>query len=263
MRGLTPAAWTLFAAILIALGGQFLFACGFGLGGFFWNACPVPVDAAPLAMEAERGEYLQRQIHAVEMDIARKPVCEKPKPKEEFIRLQEKAYKRGAASGKLEVFLAWHTLDDVDLEIECPGGLISGVNGNFGPGICGSGKLDLDANRDLTVNIQRDPVEHIAWSDEPPAGEYRFRAHIYKAKDGARPSNIPFEMTISLDGEQKKCSGTLEWIPRSLNVKAPGGGILATRIASLRWKSGDPLPNCDWQFLDSAYCDAPNTCSKN
>ena len=51
MRGLTPAAWTLFAAILIALGGQFLFACGFGLGGFFWNACPVPVDAAPLAME--------------------------------------------------------------------------------------------------------------------------------------------------------------------------------------------------------------------
>jgi hypothetical protein len=262
MRGLTSAAWALFALILIALGGQFLFACGFGLGGFFWNACPAAADAVPLVLEAERGEMLQRQIHVAELDIARKPICEKSKPSEEFIRLQKKTYERGAASGKLEVFLNWHTLDDVDLEIECSGGLISGVNHNFGPGICASGKLDLDANRDLTINIQRDPVEHISWSDEPPAGEYRFRAHVYKAKDAGRPSNIPFEMTISLDGEQRKCSGTLEWIPRSLGVRAPNGGTLATRIAFLRWKSGDPLPNCEWQFLDSIYCEPPNTCSK-
>ena len=178
MRGLTPAAWTLFAAILIALGGQFLFACGFGLGGFFWNACPVPVDRVAGDGGGARRIFAaanprRRNGHRPQARL------EKPKPKEEFIRLQEKAYKRGAASGKLEVFLAWHTLDDVDLEIECPGGLISGLNGNFGPGICGSGKLDLDANRDLTVNIQRDPVEHIAWSDEPPAGEYPLQsAHL-------------------------------------------------------------------------------------
>ena len=125
------------------------------------------------------------------MDLARKPVCEKPKPKEEFIRLQEKAYKRGAVSGQLEVFLAWHTLDDVDLEIDCPGGRITGVGGAFGPGICGDGKLDLDANRDLTVNIQHDPVEHISWREAPPTGEYRFPAHIYKAKNGERPHEHP------------------------------------------------------------------------
>jgi len=263
MRGLTVVAWILFALILTVLGGQFLFACGFGLSGWYWNACPAVVNAAPLALEAERAERLQREIHAAEMDLARKPVCEKPKPKEEFIRLQEKAYKRGAVSGQLEVFLAWHTLDDVDLEIDCPGGRITGVGGAFGPGICGDGKLDLDANRDLTVNIQRDPIEHIAWRDAPPTGEYRFRAHIYKAKNGGHPSNIPFEMTVSLDGEQRKCSGTLEWIPQSLGVKAPSGGILATRIASLRWKSGDPLPDCNWEWMDSTFCNGPNNCSKN
>ncbi|WP_294532289.1 hypothetical protein [uncultured Rhodoblastus sp.] len=263
MRGLIGGAWAIFALILLVLGGQFLFACGFGLGGWIWNACPMKVDIARLALEAEKAEMLQRQIHVAELDVARKPICEPPKPKEEFIRLRERTYKRGATSGKLEVFLAWHTLDDVDLVITCPGGRLGGAGGSFGPGVCGDGKLDVDANRNLIMNIQHDPVEHIVWHDDPPAGNYLFSAQIYKAMDGPRQKNIPFEMTMSLDGEQKKCTGTLEWIPRSLGVRTPNGGILHSRSAFLRWKTGDPLPNCNWESEDLIYCDTPNGCSKN
>lgn len=261
MRGLIAAGWAVFALILVVLGGQFLFACGFAMRGWIWNACPARADVTALDVEAERGEQLQRQIHAAEMEVVRKPVCENPKPKEEFVQLQKRTYERGAASGKLEVFLAWHTLDDVDLEIECPGGKITGVANHFGPGICGDGKLDLDANRGLTVNVQQEPVEHVAWREAPPPGEYFFSAHIYLAKNPERPKNIPFEMTISLDGEQKKCSGALEWVPRSLEVRAPGGGILATRILGIHWRTGQPLPDCDWQSRDATFCEG--TCPKN
>jgi hypothetical protein len=254
-RGLIGAAWASFALILLFLGGQFLFACGFGL----WNACPARVDATPLVQEVEKADMLQRQIHLAELDVARKPVCAPPKPKADFIELRKTTYARGAKPGKLEVFLEWRTLDDVDLESFCPGGRLGGSGSAFGPGICGDGKLDLDANRNLTTNIQRDAVEHIAWQD-PPTGEYRFAVHLYLAKDANRAKTIPFTMTMSLDGETKTCTGTLEWIPRSQGVKAANGGILATRIASLRWKTGDPLPNCDWEWQDATFCDQSNTC---
>ncbi len=261
MRGLIAAGWVSFALIVIVGGGQFLFACDFEMGGWHWNACPARADTGAMDTEAARGEKLQRQIHAAELEVVREPICEIPKANGEFVQLQKRTYERGAMSGKLEVFLAWHTLDDVDLEVECPGGKITGVGDHFGPGICGDGKLDLDANRSLTINVQRDPIEHVAWLKAPPYGEYFFSAHIFMVHDPERPKNIPFEMTVSLDGEQKKCSGSLEWIPRSLGVKAPRGGILATRILGLRWKSGDPLPKCDWQSRDATFCDG--SCSKN
>ncbi|WP_294532291.1 hypothetical protein [uncultured Rhodoblastus sp.] len=237
------------------------------LSGFTNGAQSVQVKSARTESQKSCGDDAQKKT-AAELDVARKPIWEPSKPNKEFIPLRHEFHKSvpDATSGKLEVFLAWHTLDDLDLVITCPGGRLGAFGGtfggSFGPGVCGDGNLDVDANRNLVMNIQHDPVEHIVWHDDPPAGNYLFSAQIYKAMDGPRPKNIPFEMTMSLDGEQKKCTGTLEWIPRSLGVRAPNGGILHLRSAFLRWKTGDPLPNCNWEWQDSTYCDN-NACSKN
>ena len=67
---------------------------------------------------------------------------------EEFRREEYKSLKRGGREGKVEVFLTWSTLDDLDLQVSCPGGgEIGGQRGR--PGSCGEAKLDVDANRNL------------------------------------------------------------------------------------------------------------------
>lgn len=262
MRWLVGVGWVFFALILILMGQQFLFACGFHLASFTWNACPADVNTSPLIEEAERGETLQRQVHAAEMTLAQKPACDTtPERKPESDKTKKTAYDRGAAPGRLEVLLAWHTLDDVDLEIVCPGGQIGGQSGRPGPGVCGDGKLDLDANRNLTENIQTEPVEHVVWRDNIPDGEYRFMALIFKVKDPTHEQTIPFEMTVSLDGEQKKCSSSLNWFPRWQNINSAGGGTLATKVAILTWRAGAPLPECNWTWQDAIYCNGG--CEKN
>ena len=124
MRRLTVALWASFGLLLLIGAAQFLLACGFSLGGWLWTYCPAPVDRAGVIAEAEQGERLQRLVHAAEMTLAQKPLCEAVPParRAETEQTIRKTYERGARGGMLEVFLSWKTLDDLDLLVFCPGG---------------------------------------------------------------------------------------------------------------------------------------------
>lgn len=252
MRPLVAILWGAFALLVIWIGGEFLFACEARLASLVWNTCPASNQR--LLEESERSRALQREIHAAEMSLAQKPVCEPVAETKIDPQTKREAYSRGAKPGRLEIFLTWHTLDDIDLEISCPGGKLGGQAGASGPGICGDGRVDLDANKNLKENIQSDPIEHAVWRDEIPAGLYRFKAHLFMAKDSSREREIPFEMTIILDGKQRTCSGSLPFYPANDRRKAQNGGILATRTASIVWRSGDGLPDCEWNWDEATFC---------
>lgn len=262
MRWIGSIGWCAFALLTVAIGLQFLLACDFRLFGFERNACVARATANVLGDALRQQETLLRQIHNAEMRIAEKPVCtpvEEPRPPD---AIQKRAYDRGAKQGKLEVFLDWNTLDDMDLSIRCPGGTIGGVSGKSGPGICGDGKLDLDANRDLRVNVVPNPVEHIVWQDDIPAGEYVFGATIFKAKDSKREVHVPFRMRIRLDENERICSGTVPYYPKDQNRTAPSGKIISGQRLLLRWTYGQPLPECNWESVTSTYC-GPRECDKD
>ena len=99
--------------------------------------------------------------------------------------------------------LWWHTKDDLDLMIKCPVGLKGSNSHTKGPGICGDGILDHDANRKL-VNPVSDPVEHIVWQRIIPDGQYEVWV---KPSYSFRPATIKYEVRVEFDGEQRICSG--------------------------------------------------------
>ena len=253
MRWIAGIGWGLFCLILLWMGKDFLFACEARFASYIWDSCPARIDQ-PLVAESERAEALQRRIHAAEMALAEKPVCEPVVEKKPEPDTNKRAYDRGAKSGKLEVFLAWHTLDDLDLEIECPGGKIGGQSGQPGPGVCGDGRVDLDANKNLKENIETEPVEHAVWRDQIPLGTYRFKAHLFMAKDSSYTHEIPFEMTISVGDKQQVCRSSLPFFPLSEGRTAQSGGVLATRSASIIWRSNEDPPRCDWIWDEATFC---------
>jgi hypothetical protein len=174
--------WVLFAAVLAFMGQQFLYACGIHAGPFAWNACPIHPRLDALALERGLGYELQEQIHAAELELTRKPPCKMaqtpvpapalapapvpmptPPPSNPII---DQARKRGAQQGRLEIFLSWKTLDDLDLEIYCPAN--ARIGGTQAPlsGPCGEGRIDVDANRNLTQNVTNTPVEHATWAQK-------------------------------------------------------------------------------------------------
>jgi hypothetical protein len=260
MRWMIAFGWSVFALLTAVIGLQFLLACDFHFLGFERKTCLPRESNDGLRMALERQEALLREVHAAELRIAAKPVClpvAEVKPPD---AIQKRAYDRGAKQGKLEVFLDWNTLDDMDLSIGCPGGVIGGLKGKPGPGVCGDGKLDLDANRDLRINVASTPVEHIVWQDDIPAGDYSFEVYMFKAKDGTRELNVPFRLRIRLDDEERVCSSTIPHYPMSQKRTSSSGRILAGKNLSLRWTYGQPLPECNWTSVDQTYCDG---CGKN
>lgn len=169
MRRLSVALWTAFGLMLLIGAAQFLLACGFSMGVWVWTYCPAPIDRAGVFVEGERGKHLQRLVHAAEMMLAEKPLCEAVPParKAETEQTIRKTYERGARGGMLEVFLSWKTLDDLDLLVFCPGGGSIGGTVNH-PGSCGDGAIDLDANRNLVKNVSTTPTEHAVWRNLIP-----------------------------------------------------------------------------------------------
>src|SRR5271165_796248 len=264
MRWGVAGLWVTFA-LLLAIGGRdFLYACGLTLGPYGWSYCPTPVDRSPSIAEAERGERLQRLIHVAEMSLAEKPPCAAlltpvpPNPRA-FNPDEHPSLKIGAQQGKVEIYLSWKTLDDLDLQIYCPGGgQIGGREGR--PGSCDEGALDHDANRNLEFNVSDTPEEHAVWPTTTPAGQLKVEAFIFRAVSSNTRQSIPFEMTFKIDEMQKKCRGEVQVFPLSDGLKTSYGKPLSSRNPYIYWTPSQGLPeSCDWNLDEGYYC-VPGAC---
>jgi hypothetical protein len=163
--------------------------------------------------------------------------------------MDEQVGERGGHSGKLQVTLSWHTLDDLDLNVFCPGGMLGGNQDIRGPGVCGDGVKDVDSNKNLKENISSKPVENIVWQNDIPNGNYKFEILPYMTKDGNRSVNIPFDIRFRLDGKEKICHG-------SVTHNAGGGGT----GNYIYWNYGDALPDCNLQSQNIGIC--TNDCKR-
>lgn len=257
--------WTVFALLVLLGAGEFLFACSLEIGRHAWSYCPAPIDRATSFAEAERGERLQRLVHAAEMTLAEKPPCVAQSPpqteSEEFHREEYKSLKRGGHEGKVEVFLTWNTLDDLDLEVSCAGGgQIGGQRGR--PGSCGEAKLDVDANRNLKKNVTNMPEEHVVWASSIPDGQFKVEAFIFKVVNSNVRQTVPFVMTFKIDDKVKKCSGEVTMFPQSEGLKTSNGKPLSARDPYMTWTPGEGLPtSCEWQTDEGYWCE-PGECAK-
>ena len=255
MKGRTAVAlWATFAMLLTIGGGRFLYACGLELGGRVRDYCPVPIDRSASIAEAERGERLQRLIHAAEMTLADKPLCAaQPVPDARAEQTIQRTYDRGGERGMLEVFLAWKTYDDLDLVVYCPdGGSIGG--GVNHPGSCGDGAIDLDANQNLATNVSSTPIEHAVWGHSIPEGVFRIGAYVYKVADPVRGRKIPFTMIFKLGDEERICESVVEYFPRSAGRLTHDGKPMIARDLAIEWKRDDELPSCSWRGHEDPYC---------
>lgn len=111
-----------------------------------------------------------------------------PPPSED----RQRAERRGARSGKLQVILAWDDVNDLDLRVVCP----NGADINFSRRNACGGVLDVDANGDVNA-LTSTPVENV-YFDSPPPGRYRVMVDPYGMR--TRPSS-PFRITIRRDGQ--------------------------------------------------------------
>lgn len=100
-----------------------------------------------------------------------------------------------AERGNLEITLAWDDINDLDLYIDCPGGLIFHRQKQA----CG-GKLDVDKNSSIDTSSST-PAEHAFWPD-PPSGKYRVTVTYYGQKDSAATS--PFRVHIDRVGQPRE-----------------------------------------------------------
>jgi hypothetical protein len=228
-------------------------ACGlrlpFGFSVFGWGsraycdlaAPPRPVDPASL-----RTRELMSEAAVLEAQLGRHlNACVRQPPQSEASRqMDEQLGQRGGHSGKLQVTLSWHTLDDLDLNVFCPGGMLGGNRDVRGPGVCGDGVKDVDSNRNLKENVSSNPVENIVWQDDVPRGNYKFEILPYMAKDGRHTSRIPFDIRFRIDGKEKICHG----------IATHGEGGESTIADYIYWNYGDPLPDCNFKEIETRPC---------
>lgn len=276
-RALRLGLWLLFAALVIAGGDLVLRACGTGpaLLGYIRDYCPAPPDHS-FAREVAEGQSLRRQVHVAELQVAEQPPCPAPNPTPtatppapapapavepapppevpaapertpESKAMDERVEERGGKEGKLQFTLVWNTRDDLDLNVNCPGGRISSSSDERGPGICGDGIKDIDANRNLVENVSSTPVENVVWASEYPEGEYKIEVIEYKAQPrGGAGNTVPFTLRMRLGDEERECRGTVSQLPENQIVERHGSTKSGTAQV-ITWHSGEPLPSCDFE----------------
>ena len=261
MRMVSAISW-IATTLFLSIGGLLLlFACDlnvplFNSGGKF---CPKPAELDVLDGEAARRHDLEIRIHEAELKLAQTPRCAPPPPapperaevSDPPERTEVLVGPQVGARGKLEVTLWWQTKDDLDLMVMCPGGLIKGLNSDTrGPGICGDGILDHDANRKL-VNPVSDPVEHIVWQRVIPDGQYEVWA---KPSYSFGPAPIKYQVRVEFDGEQKICSGEVyvDWMRKT--------GI---RQRAITFTPRHPLPDCEYLNHTMVLCSTEDEADNN
>jgi hypothetical protein len=267
MRLVTILLWSAFGLMLAAGGFVLLYACDVDHPHFLGTAqrfCPAPVDTSARDRAMARRAGIQNRIHDSELRIAQVANCA-PTPAPSASPVQARPTPQPSASpqpsptpssspraqnadpgptvgrrGKLEVTLWWNTTDDLDLTINCPGGMISPRAGQHGPGVCGDGVHDVDANQKM-VNPVSDPKEHAAWT-LPPDGDYRVEVKAYQT---SHPNPIEYSVRIQFEDEVKICSGKVQWDGRA------GKGYYQSPIT---FKPQHPLPECSFENLPETLC---------
>jgi hypothetical protein len=230
--------WITFALLLLASSTLLIFGCKISfLPGSGY--CPAPVDRSGVEREAAKREALQQRVHEAEIRLARIAPCASPTPSPSTPAQPppERRAETGPTVGKtgrMQVTLWWHTTDDIDLYVTCnpPGNELSPkTDSSRGPGLCGDGVLDVDANRNMTAPTTS-PAEHIYWKENIPAATYVVFVKPFKTGSGDK---IPYSVRVEFDGEERICSGDVSWNGRTRTGHAE---------IPITFTPNHPLPNC-------------------
>lgn len=270
-RVLVPMLWCAFGLLILAGGALFLRACG-TTPGFPWaqNFCPVPPDLSALRRAAEDGEQLRREVHASEIRLAEMPPCpaspapvpRPPTPRPHPVTPQQRAEsrsmdrrveQRGGNRGKVQFTLSWGTTDDLDIDVDCPGGQISSFPGHRGPGVCGDGVKDIDANRNLVENVSTTPVENVSWADDVPDGTYVITIIEFKARS-KQGSVVPFSLRMRAGDDEKICHDVVTTLPEA-QFHREGQQTISGTYRTITWRSGEPLPDCNFKVENAVRGD--------
>lgn len=176
------------------------------------NYCSAPVSSqnSDLSLYQERlfqleREYLLRQSQCTAPKMPIEPVLPsdvtpEEVPREPVTDAERRVDEAGGALGNVNVILTWNTTDDLDLYIECPGGVERIYYGNANA--CG-GTHDVDANRSSNSATDHG-VENIVFAERPPAGTYRVLVDLHALRDESRQTT-PFmvEVVMERDGQRE------------------------------------------------------------
>lgn len=211
--------WAVVAVCLLTGGVLLLVGCDFAIPSFLNGRgafCPKRIDPSVLEREQSRRQDLLGKVHEAELRLASMPDCPPaappqpdppPVPPPPPANSKPDEGPKVGARGKLEVTLWWETTDDLDLWVFCPGGAIKPDDGAKGPGICGDGYHDADANY-KRINPTSDPKEHVYWNANIPTGTYKAYVRPFNTANG---SPIPYHVRVDFDGESKICPGQVYW----------------------------------------------------
>jgi hypothetical protein len=273
MRLVNILLWSAFGLLLAASGVVLLYACDLNHPHFLSTAqrfCPVPVDTSARDRAVAKRDALQARIHDAELKIARIASCvpaptaapsaspvpprpaQQPAPQPSASPQPSSSPQPAPAPraqnndpgptvgrrGKLEITLWWNTTDDLDLTVLCPGGVLSPRASEHGPGVCGDGVHDVDANQKM-INPVSDPKEHVTW-DSPPDGDYTVQVKAYKTN---HPEPIDYSVRIQLDDEVRICQGTVQW-----------NGATGYYESPIIFKPRHPLPECHRESFPETVC---------
>lgn len=146
------------------------------------GACPAPPQRSGLLDKAPVTVPPQPQRTGERDDAPPQPLLDS---KEADLR---RAKAKGT-HGKLDITLVWNGREDLDLHVYCPGGHIY-----FNARSACGGTLEIDRNSSL-ARADENPLEHVTWRDQAPAGEYRVEVILFDRFNlPVRP--IPFTLVV-------------------------------------------------------------------
>jgi len=162
--------------------------------------------------------------------------------------------------GRLEITLWWDTTDDLDIVVKCPGGVLDsaylfaskrlGVIAGRGPGVCGDGIIDVDANR-KRLHPVNNPAEHAFWKRNVPAG--LLEVEVVGYNDTSPNSRIPYSVRVEFAGEQKVCSGHVE----IYGAHGVLGAVAKRNESPIRFIAQRPLPECQYEARPGYWRSGP------
>lgn len=260
--------WLAFVGVVLFGGWLFLQACGFDAIGL--DFCPVRADLGEARREVAIGDDLARQVQMAQLAVAGAPVCAPPAPPpvrtaplppatprpSPTDAIDKAVVDRGGHNGTLQFTLSWSTRDDLDLNVECPGGRIDSQPGRAGPGICGDGRKDIDANRNLTDNVSLTPIENMVWQTDIPQGRYQIEVIEYRAATSLG-NTVPFTLRVRWNGEERVCRDSVSTTPMSPQQIAANGRVIGGSERLLTFTLEDGLPDCSFVVADT-YRSAPS-----
>lgn len=220
--------WLLFAALMGAIYFLLLQACGVLIApedSMLRRILPLACHAGAMARSnidviAQR-EELQRKIKKAELDLARlqgdctppqQPLPQRqaqvqPAPPAAPV-IEKRLERERAATGELQISLAWNGLEDLDLHVRCPVGIVLNYASPRNPTsqkreACG-GVLDIDMNNEAS-NVEA--VENSVWAS-PPAGNYEVIVRFHSRKNQVERA-VPFIIRIKRGDNVQTFNGTL------------------------------------------------------